>query len=115
MHIPGRSLFPILSDRAPVSLSGPVAPKSSGDRRSPIRPHRLGGSASNVEDRRNRQGPHLVFVAVEDIDRLCSTVAASRPPTKVRALEDKSWGLREFHILDPDGCLLRFGEDLEVG
>ncbi|MCG8353940.1 MAG: hypothetical protein MI920_00065 [Kiloniellales bacterium] len=52
---------------------------------------------------------------MEDIDRLCSTVAASRPPTKVRALEDKSWGLREFHILDPDGCLLRFGEDLEVG
>lgn len=50
------------------------------------------------------------FLAVEDIDALWADVQASAPPTKVRALEMKPWGVREFHILDPDGCLLRFGE-----
>ncbi len=52
-----------------------------------------------------------IFIEVADIDALWAEVEASQPPTKVRALEKTPWGLREFHILDPDGCLLRFGED----
>ena len=55
------------------------------------------------------------YVEVEDVDGLWSAVAASAPPTKTRPPEDKPWGVREFHILDPDGCLLRFGQDLEGG
>ena len=29
---------------------------------------------------------------------------------RFRAAEDKSWGMREMHILDPDGHLLRVGQ-----
>lgn len=29
------------------------------------------------------------------------------------AIEDKPWGLREFHFVDPDGNLLRIGHILE--
>ncbi len=65
----------------------------------------LHATANNIE----------IFVAVADIDRLWTAVEASEPPTQVRPLEDKPWGLREFHIKDPDGCLLRFGQDLEQG
>jgi hypothetical protein len=25
-------------------------------------------------------------------------------------LEDKPWGLKEFHAIDPDGNLLKFGQ-----
>jgi len=54
-------------------------------------------------------------IDVAEVDRLWAEVEASRPPTKARPPEDKPWGLREFHILDPDGCLLRFAQDLGQG
>lgn len=54
-----------------------------------------------------------LYIEVEDVAALWSAVEASRPATKLRALEDKPWGTREFHILDPDGCLLRFGQDID--
>ena len=53
------------------------------------------------------------YIEVEALDALWESVEASRPTSKVRAPEDKPWGTREFHILDPDGCLLRFGQDLD--
>ena len=52
------------------------------------------------------------YIEVEDLDALWAAVEASQPTTRVRAPEDKPWGLREFHIQDLDGCLLRFGQDL---
>ena len=53
------------------------------------------------------------YIEVAELDLLWQRVEASRPDTKVRAPEDKPWGTREFHILDLDGCLLRFGCDLD--
>lgn len=55
------------------------------------------------------------YIETEDLEALWQAVEASAPATKVRALEDKPWGTREFHIQDPDGCLLRFGRDLDEG
>ena len=52
-------------------------------------------------------------IEVAEIDRLWAEVEASQPPTKCRPPEDKPWGLCEFHILDPDGCLLRFAQDID--
>ncbi len=34
------------------------------------------------------------------------------PPGRVRAPFDQSYGMREFHVKDPDGCLLFFGENV---
>ena len=32
------------------------------------------------------------------------------PEDRVRAPFDQPYGMREFHVKDPDGCLLLFGE-----
>ena len=56
-----------------------------------------------------------IYLWVVGIDRL---YAQFEP--RLRALEagrvrspfDQSYGMREFHIKDPDGCLLMFGEDV---
>lgn len=52
-----------------------------------------------------------IYLSVEGIDRLWDWILSNEPPTQVRALEKMPWGMREFHIMDPDGCLLRFGEE----
>lgn len=52
-----------------------------------------------------------MLILVDDVDALWRAVAATAPPTKTRPPEDKPWGVREFHILDLDGALLRFGTD----
>lgn len=51
------------------------------------------------------------FIAVTGIDAYWAEVEASKPPTKVNPLETKPWGVREFHILDLDGALIRVGEN----
>ena len=33
------------------------------------------------------------------------------PPGRVRPPFDQPYGMREFHVKDPDGCLLFFGEE----
>lgn len=34
-------------------------------------------------------------------------------PERVRAPFDQPYGMREFHVKDPDGCLLMFGQPVE--
>ena len=53
------------------------------------------------------------YIETENLDALWAKVEASAPPTRVRPPEDKPWGTREFHILDLDGALIRFGQDLD--
>ena len=55
------------------------------------------------------------YIETENLDALWAEVEASQPPTRIRAPEDKPWGVREFHILDHDGALLRFGQDIDRG
>lgn len=52
-----------------------------------------------------------LFLEVENLDVYWRQVVASSPPTRFRSMERKPWGMLEFHILDLDGCLLRFGEE----
>jgi uncharacterized glyoxalase superfamily protein PhnB len=52
-----------------------------------------------------------IYVSVRDIDPLWERVYRAAPPTRLRSLETKPWGMREFHVMDPDGCLIRFGEE----
>ncbi len=34
------------------------------------------------------------------------------PENRVRKPFDQAYGMREFHVKDPDGCLLLFGEEI---
>src|SRR4051794_19717694 len=54
---------------------------------------------------------HLSFyLTVEGIDGLWAHVAGFREQHKMRDLFDREYGMREFHINDPDGCLIFVGE-----
>jgi catechol 2,3-dioxygenase-like lactoylglutathione lyase family enzyme len=46
-------------------------------------------------------------------DRLAPALA-DLPAGRVRAPFTQPYGMREFHVKDPDGCLLMFGEDTDV-
>jgi catechol 2,3-dioxygenase-like lactoylglutathione lyase family enzyme len=51
---------------------------------------------------------------VKDVDALhaeCSEVGLPRVGTpRLEAVEDKPWGMREFAIVDPNGTLIRVGQ-----
>ncbi|WP_041796242.1 bleomycin resistance protein [Pararhodospirillum photometricum] len=52
-----------------------------------------------------------LYISVQGIEGLWRAVRANPPSTRVRALETTPWGGQEFQVVDPDGCLLRFGEE----
>jgi predicted enzyme related to lactoylglutathione lyase len=57
-----------------------------------------------------------VYVWVSDVDALYLQLAGrlgELPEGRVRPPFDQSYGMREFHVKDPDGCLLFFGEEAE--
>ncbi|WP_142850135.1 VOC family protein [Telmatospirillum sp. J64-1] len=51
------------------------------------------------------------YLRVNDVTALYYEVLASGL-TSVGRLEDKPWGMREFHISDPSGNLLRIGQQI---
>lgn len=54
-----------------------------------------------------------IYIWVNGLDRLWSALAPaleSLPEGRVRAPFDQPYGVREFHVKDPDGCLLFFAE-----
>lgn len=54
-----------------------------------------------------------VYLWVRGLDALYDRLApalAALPDARVRPPFDQPYGMREFHVKDPDGCLLLFGE-----
>ncbi len=53
------------------------------------------------------------YIRVDDADLLyevCSQLSLERVGIpRMGVIEDKPWGMREFHIVDPNGNLLRIG------
>jgi len=79
------------------------------------------------------QGQSIHFVPAADAESLASTakhcsfrlriagleayweqIMTKMPPTRSRPPETKPWGIREFHILDPDGALIIVSEAVEA-
>ncbi len=57
-----------------------------------------------------------IYLWVRGVDALYETLEAKLsqlPQGRVRAPFDQPYGMREFHVKDPDGCLLFFGEDID--
>jgi catechol 2,3-dioxygenase-like lactoylglutathione lyase family enzyme len=54
---------------------------------------------------------------VKDVDSLYAECLAANLPKsdapRLAALEDKAWGMREFAIVDPNGNLVRIGQEIE--
>lgn len=53
------------------------------------------------------------YVDVEDIDTLYEELSAFNVIHPNGKLEDKPYGMREFAILDNDGNLIKFGQELK--
>ena len=57
-----------------------------------------------------------IYLWVRGIDALFEALEpklSRLPQGRMRAPFDQPYGMREFHVKDPDGCLLLFGEDME--
>jgi catechol 2,3-dioxygenase-like lactoylglutathione lyase family enzyme len=57
-----------------------------------------------------------IYLWVKHVDALYAALKPKLdelPEGRVRAPFDQPYGMREFHVKDPDGCLLFFGEDNE--
>ena len=55
-----------------------------------------------------------IYLWVREVDELFSSLKPKLdqlPEGRVRPPFDQPYGMREFHIKDPDGCLLFFGEN----
>jgi catechol 2,3-dioxygenase-like lactoylglutathione lyase family enzyme len=56
-----------------------------------------------------------IYLWVRQIDKLYEQLKSKLdllPNGRVRAPFDQPYGMREFHVKDPDGCLLFFGENI---
>lgn len=70
--------------------------------------------AENEEVLKVTHGNISVYLEVEEIASLWAHVAAFRDRYKIRDLFDRDYGMREFHILDPDGCLIFVGQKIQT-
>ncbi len=57
---------------------------------------------------------HALYVRTDDVDSWSDEIAALKFPAagfpRFAAAEDRAWGMREMHLLDPDGHLIRVGQ-----
>ena len=60
------------------------------------------------------RGHTSIYLEVEDIESLWSHVSRFRDRYKIRDLFDRDYGMREFHIADPDDCLIFVGQQIKT-
>lgn len=60
------------------------------------------------------RGHISIYLEVEKIEPLWAHVAQFKDRYKIRDLFDREYGMREFHIIDPDGCLVFVGQRIEA-
>jgi len=58
------------------------------------------------------RGHTSIYLEVEAIEPLWSHVSQFKDRYKIRDLFDREYGMREFHIIDPDDCLIFVGEQI---
>jgi hypothetical protein len=57
------------------------------------------------------QGKVSVYLEVQDIASLWTHVSGYKGRYRMRDLFERDYDMREFHIVDPDGCLVMVGEE----
>jgi catechol 2,3-dioxygenase-like lactoylglutathione lyase family enzyme len=59
------------------------------------------------------RGHVSIYLEVDDIEALWSHVSQFKARYKTRDLFDRAYGMREFHIADPDDCLIFVGQQIK--
>ena len=54
----------------------------------------------------------MIYLRVDDLDVMHQSVQQKLPIHPNGKLETKSWGQREFSLIDPNGTLLTFGQSV---
>jgi catechol 2,3-dioxygenase-like lactoylglutathione lyase family enzyme len=70
----------------------------------------LAADASVLEVTRKHMSFYLDICGIE---ALWEHVSAFKDRYKIRDLFDREYGMREFHIIDPDGCLVFVGQAIQ--
>jgi catechol 2,3-dioxygenase-like lactoylglutathione lyase family enzyme len=60
------------------------------------------------------RGHMSIYLEVRAIQSLWSHVSSFKDRHKIRDLFDREYGMREFHIIDPDGCLIFVGQPIQT-
>ena len=58
----------------------------------------------------NARGHFSIYLEVKNIEPLWAHVTQFKDRHQIRDLFDRDYGMREFHIIDPDGCLVFVGQ-----
>ena len=53
-----------------------------------------------------------IYLWVDGIEDFHAAISTANKQTKMTPVEDRPWGMREFHMYDLDGALIRIGETL---
>jgi predicted enzyme related to lactoylglutathione lyase len=62
----------------------------------------------------DRSRGHIsIYLEVENIESLWAHVSQFKNRYKIRDLFDRDYGMREFHIVDSDDCLIFVGQKIE--
>ena len=60
---------------------------------------------------------HAVYIRTDDVDGWSDEIARLDFPAegfpRFGAAQDREWGMREMHLLDPDGHLIRVGQFID--
>lgn len=59
------------------------------------------------------RGHTEIYIEVKGIDALWNHVKSYNEKYKIRDLFDRDYGMREFHISDPNECLVFVGEEIK--
>ncbi|QJF50458.1 VOC family protein [Roseobacter ponti] len=78
--------------------------------------HRPGGALRLIEvDPDCEIGEQMIYLDCEDVDAVWTVLKPrldTLPEERVRAPFDQPYRMREFHVKDPDNCLLLYGTDI---
>jgi catechol 2,3-dioxygenase-like lactoylglutathione lyase family enzyme len=61
------------------------------------------------------RGHTEIYIEVDDLSTLWSHVEPMKDRYKIRGLVDQSYGMTEFHINDPNDCLVFIGQTTKNG
>jgi predicted enzyme related to lactoylglutathione lyase len=68
--------------------------------------------AANAKAMEAVRGHAEIYIEVTDIASLWTHVSQFKGKYRIRDLFDREYGMREFHIADPNDCLVFVGEKL---
>jgi predicted enzyme related to lactoylglutathione lyase len=69
--------------------------------------------AANESVMKAVRGHAEIYIEVDDIEPLWTHIQTFKPKYKINGLLDRDYGMKEFHLGDPNDCLVFVGQRTE--